>query len=222
MQLFNFFGKIVNPKRQQEDKLFLQIRLVTPTPKDLPIPLQDIGKEFSELIEEKFQVKIFRNPYACQAAKTATIGWLWGSTKTMPDDKLMPAIRKQLGIPKEVAAGLQWRTIKEVTGRNYKWGENDAPPPQALHFDMDDDYAPLYAEKAAKFWRKHAKQKSLDYTFDLFPVLEAHKPWLWMTAIEKIPCYWHKNNSFSSTVMLPRLTPHTSKHWTHHFHRKMI
>ena len=169
MQLFNFFGKIVNPKRQQEDKLFLQIRLVTPTPNDLPIPLQDIGKEFSELIEEKFQVKIFRNPYACQAAKTATIGWLWGSTKTMPDDKLMPAIRKQLGIPKEVAAGLQWRTIKEVTGRNYKWGENDAPPPQALHFDMDDDYAPLYAEKAAKFWRKHAKQKILGLHLRLVP-----------------------------------------------------
>ena len=83
----------------------------------------------TEIIEDKFKLKIFRNPYACQSAKTATIGWLWGSTKTMADNKLMPEIRKLLTIPTEVAAGLQWRTIKDIDRKNYKWENNGKPPP---------------------------------------------------------------------------------------------
>ena len=181
MHFFNFCGKYVNPARKKEDKLFLKIRLVTPTPQALPIPLKDIGKELSELIEEKLNVKIFKNPYACQAAKTATMGWLWGSTKSMADDVLTPAIKKELNIPSTVAFGIQWRTIKEANGYNYKWGDNDSPPPQALHLDIGHNFSGTFSEKAANLWKKGAQKKILSLHLHIFHALEHRKRPQWMT-----------------------------------------
>ena len=169
IHFFNFFGTFVNPKRKQEDKLFLKLRIVTPTPNALPLPLKDIGKEFSDLFEEKINVKIYKNPYACQAVKVVTIGWLWGSTKTMNELVLLPAIKEALKMPTNVQIGLQWRTIKMDNRKTYQWGEDKTAPPQALHIDIDQNYAGLYAEKAAMLWKKGSKKKVCHLNLRLVP-----------------------------------------------------
>lgn len=169
LKFFNFFDKYVNPKKNKEEQIFLKIRFTTDTPNDLPFPLTDLGKEISDTLEDKYGIKLYKNPQACQAAKVTTLGWLWGSTKSMSEKTLLPEIKKEMKIPSHVAIGLQWRTIKSDNGRNYKWSEDKKPPPQALHLDIDENYAALYAGKAAKIWKKSAKIQLLSLHLRLVP-----------------------------------------------------
>ena len=174
IKFFNFFAKYVNPRKNKEEQLYLKVRFTTKQAKDLPFPLADLGKEIADSLEDKLQIRIFRNPYACQATKVTTLGWLWGSTKNLSESTLLPEIKKELKIPNNVAIGLQWRTIKNDKGRNYKWSENHKPPPQAIHIDMDEDYAPQFAGKMAKLFRKGSKKKPLSLHLRLVPCFSGY------------------------------------------------
>jgi hypothetical protein len=138
-----YFSGYPNPKRGKPSKVYLKVRFVTKVPADLPSPLTQLGQELSEGIAEEMTVTLAKNCYACQAVKVECIGWFFGSTKSIDSQKLVPATGKTLQIPAYVAIGLQWRTIKNENRKNYVWDE-DATPPQALHIDIDHNYANRY------------------------------------------------------------------------------
>ena len=164
----NYFSGYPNPRKDKESKVFLKVRFITRFASSLPFPLEKIGQEIQDLIPQDLTVYLSRNPYACQAVNTETLGWLYGSTKTMDSSVLVPAIRETLNIPDHVAFGVQWRTIKNEHKKNYPWNEG-SPPPQALHFDIDANFAARYVDETARFWRRGARQRVLGLQLRLVP-----------------------------------------------------
>jgi hypothetical protein len=116
------------------------MRFVTTAPQDMPSELEEMGQELSESIAEEMSVFLSTNPYACQAVKVECIGWFFGSTKSIDSKKLVPALKDKLQMPDHFDIGVQWRTITNENKRSYNW-KSDNLPPQALHLDIDHNYA---------------------------------------------------------------------------------
>jgi hypothetical protein len=162
------FSGYPNPRRNKESKVYLKIRFVTTDPQDMPFELEAMGQELSESITEDMSIFLSKNSYACQAVKVECVGWFFGSAKSIDSKKLVPAIKEKLKIPEHVDIGVQWRTIKNETKRTYNWKSDDLPP-QALHLDIDHNYAIRYTEPAARLWRKGAKTELTDCNSASYP-----------------------------------------------------
>lgn len=143
-----------------EQRLYLKFHFVTPSPDTLQISLPDIGRNV-EALEDRFGLKINPNPNPCQSSRVSTLGWGFGTVKSMDGEELTKAIRKTLKIPDHVALGVQWRTIADKSGRRYPWPKDKIlpRPPQALHFDIDDSYVGTWYPKFAKLFKKNSKKK---------------------------------------------------------------
>jgi hypothetical protein len=72
---------------------------------------------------------------------------------------MMIAIKEKLKIPAYVKIGIQWRTIKDENRKSYEWWNAEEIPPQALHFDLDQDHANRFVDPAAKLWKKGATNR---------------------------------------------------------------
>lgn len=95
-----------------EQRLFLKLHFVTQSPDALQISLPDIGQKV-EALEDRFSLTINSYPNPCQSSRVSTLGWLFGSIKTMDGDMLTKIIRETLKIPPHIALGVQWRTITD-------------------------------------------------------------------------------------------------------------
>jgi hypothetical protein len=55
----------------------------------------------------------------------------------------IPAIKKALNIPDNVAIGIQYHTITDTNGKKPPFN-HDNPPSAAIHLDIDKRYALVY------------------------------------------------------------------------------
>ena len=78
----------------------------------------------------------------------------------MDSNVLSTSIRDTLKIPHHVPIGLPWRRIRNEHKRKYAWIDVISPP-QAIHFNIDADYAARYYDDVAKLCRKGGKNKVL-------------------------------------------------------------
>jgi hypothetical protein len=156
----HYFSGYPNPNKDKTSKVFLKVRFLTDNLSKIPIPLLDtIGVELWEGLLEETPTQLVKNPYACQAVKVETIGWLFGSTKASDSKLFIKNTRKQLKIPPHVAICVQWRTIKDENKKNHPWSP-DVQAPQALHLDTDHNYAAQHTvTPSAKLWRKGSKRR---------------------------------------------------------------
>jgi hypothetical protein len=144
---------ISQPQKGKAFRVYLKVRFITPTPSKLPFDLDQLGQELSKRVSDELPITLSKNPHACQAVQADCVGWFFGSTKTIDRKTLVPAIRLKLNIPRHVAIGVQWRTIKNEFKKNYDWKQDDHPP-QALHFDKDHVHGSRCIEASAKLWGK--------------------------------------------------------------------
>jgi hypothetical protein len=149
----HYFSGFPNPKKNQASKVFMKVRFILQKPETLPISLSDMGSALSETLSDDLPVQLGRQPYACQAVKSECICWFYGSVKQIDSLALAKKVIKAMKLPRNVAIGLQWRSMKDELGKNYPWNKDD-PPPQALHLDMDHNYAAAYSDTVGKLWRK--------------------------------------------------------------------
>ena len=151
-----YTGSYLNLK-QEGSRIWAQLRLVHV--EALKIDLSKLGDAllhaFSDL---PFEVRFGRQPLHCQATKTACLGWLYGSTKSISEDTFLPAIRQALNIPTTVALGIQWRAISDKFGKRPPF-DRDNPSPSAIHVDIDSRHAPTYQRAASNLWRHYDRQK---------------------------------------------------------------
>lgn len=143
-----------------EQKLFLKFHFITESPDALHISLPEIGRKV-EALEDRYALKIQQNPNPCQSSRVSTIGWGFGTVKSMDTEELTKAVRKALKLPDHIALGVQWRTIADKSGRKYPWPrDRNAPrPPQAMHFDMDDAYVGAWYSKFSSLFKRGARKR---------------------------------------------------------------
>jgi hypothetical protein len=109
----HYFSGFPNPKKNQSSKVFLKVRLITEKPETLPIKLNEIGPELSVGIQDELPAQLGRNPYACQAIKTESLGWLYGLIKSVDSNTFEKQLKLDLQLAGNVAIGVQWRSIKD-------------------------------------------------------------------------------------------------------------
>jgi hypothetical protein len=76
----------------------------------------------------------------------------------MNSNTFVPALKKALKIPPNMAVGIQYRAIANEMGKKPPFDKED-PPAAAIHLDIDEWYALLYQARAASLWRKNSKQR---------------------------------------------------------------
>jgi hypothetical protein len=151
-----YLGGYINPK-QDGSRVYLNLRLVTY--KDLQVPMERFGMELADsLANSKHKMTIRRQPKPCQAAKSECVGWMMYSCKSMNSETFIPALKKALKIPPNVAVGIQYRTIANENGKKPAF-DKENPPAAAIHLDIDERYALVYQARAASLWRKNSKQR---------------------------------------------------------------
>jgi hypothetical protein len=151
-----YLGSYTNLKADGSS-VYLNICLVTL--KDHFVPLERFGMEVAEqMTRSKLRISMGKQPRPFQAARSKCIGWLLYSCKSMNSTTLIPAIKKSLGIPDEVAIGLQYRAIANEHGKKPFFNKED-PPSAAIHLDIDERYAMVYHAKASSLWRKNSKKR---------------------------------------------------------------
>jgi hypothetical protein len=151
-----YLGTYVNPKADGS-RVYLKLRLLSPLTH--PVPLSRFGIELSDHFRNsEHRLSMTRQPQPCQATKSSCVGWLMYSCKSMNSETFVPAIKKTLKIPDEVAIGIQYRTISNETGKKPAFNRED-PPAAAIHLDIDERYALIYQARAASLWRKNSKKR---------------------------------------------------------------
>jgi hypothetical protein len=151
-----YLGNYINPK-QDGSRVYLNLRLVTYIQHQ--VPLDRFGSELADSFSNsKNKWNIQRQPKACQAAKSACVGWMMYSCKSISSTTFVPALKKSLNIPDSVSVGIQFRTIATETGKKPPF-DRDNPPAAAIHIDIDERYALVYQGRAASLWRKNSKQR---------------------------------------------------------------
>jgi hypothetical protein len=173
----NYFDGYPNPRKNKITRLCLKMRFLAPEPNKLRFELEEMGKELSGSISEELPDVFFsKNPYACQAVRPECIGCFFGSTKFIDSKKLVPAIREKLKIPDYVPIGVQWRTIKDENRKNYAWNADEQPPPpQALHLDIDQTHAGRFIDPAARLWKKGATNRVNGLQLRMIPCLGSNQ-----------------------------------------------
>jgi len=154
---------------------YFKVRFITSEPDSLQFPLTHIGENLHEDLKALHKdptkdplITLSRNPLACQATNTVVVGWLFGSVKNINENVLIPAARRELGLPDYIAFGIMWRTLWTVNKKTYPWNNEDKPP-QALVIEMDKTYYPVYEPKMAALWKKRPKGKVLGMQLRLVP-----------------------------------------------------
>lgn len=152
-----YTGSFLNLKTEGST-VWVQLRLVHK--KELKVAISQLGNALQHSFQDlSFSVRFNRQPNHCQATKSACLGWLYGSTKTISEEQFLPAIRKTLNIPSTVAFGIQWRAITDKFGKRPPF-DKENPPSSAIHLDMDYRYAATYQRAASNLWRQYDKQKN--------------------------------------------------------------
>jgi hypothetical protein len=151
-----YLGGYINPK-QDGSRVYLNLRLITY--KDHPVPMERFGMELADaLANSKHKLSMRRQPKPCQAAKSECVGWMMYSCKSMNSETFIPALKKALKIPSNIAVGIQYRTIANENGKKPAF-DKENPPAAAIHLDIDERYALVYQARAASLWRKNSKQR---------------------------------------------------------------
>jgi hypothetical protein len=166
----HYFSGFPNPKKNQTSKVFMKVRFLMNKPEIVPINLPELGQALSETIADEMPVQLRRNPYACQAVKSECLGWFYGSVKSIDSQVLAMKSIKAMNLPDNVALGIQWRSLKDKRRKNYPWNPEESPP-QALHVDMDHNYAAAYAEPAGRLWKKGASKRVNGLQLRIIPCL---------------------------------------------------
>jgi hypothetical protein len=151
-----YLGGYINPK-QDGSRVYLNLRLITY--KTHPVPMERFGMELAEsLANSKHKMTMRRQPKPCQASRSECVGWMMYSCKSMNSETFIPALKKALKIPPDIAVGIQYRTIANEHGKKPAF-DKENPPAAAIHLDIDERYALVYQAKAASLWRKNSKQR---------------------------------------------------------------
>ena len=151
-----YTGSYLNLK-PEGSKVWTQLRLMHIAP--LKLDISQLGHALQHAFTDlSFEVRFGRQPLHCQATKTACLGWLYGSSKTISEDTFLPAVRAALKIPDTIAIGMQWRAISDKFGKKPAF-DQEKPPPSALHIDIDSRHAPTYQRAASNLWRHYDKQR---------------------------------------------------------------
>jgi hypothetical protein len=151
-----YLGSYINPK-VDGSSIYLNLRLVTL--KDNYVPLDRFGMEVADhMSRSKHRISMGKQPRPCQAARSECVGWLLYSCKSMNSTTFIPAIKKALHIPEEVAIGIQYRAIANEHGKKPAFNKED-PPASAIHLDINERYAMVYHAKASSLWRKNSKKR---------------------------------------------------------------
>jgi hypothetical protein len=188
-----FFDHWMNGIPNKKYVAYMKVRFVTSDPDKLQRPLAQLGSTIADdLLSlcknplKDTKIALSRNALPCQAVKTTVVGWLFGSVKSIHEDSFLPALRKELHIPPEVALGVRWKAIRNSrnyapktfqvvdgpAGNNHVPFDKDAPrppSPQALTIEIDDQYYALYAPKFAALWKKKSKPKICGLHLRLVP-----------------------------------------------------
>jgi hypothetical protein len=155
---------------------FLKIRFVNDAPStQLSFPLDQIGQQLCTTLAEcedetKFtKISLSRNPLACQAVKSITVGWLFGSLKSMQESTLETAIRKELNMPPEIPMGIRWKVIRNSQKANPPYNKDGPAQPQALTIELDEQWYNVYAAELARIFKKKSKVRICGIQFRLVP-----------------------------------------------------
>jgi len=161
---FDHFIRLNKKEDSEKYIVFAKIRFVTSAPASLVWPLATLGEQVSTILESHCtdelqmpKIILSPRPFACQASKVTTIGWLFGSIKQMSERTLLPAIKNHLKIPPEVQIGLSWRVTRNAKKRLPAYTDDGVIHPQALHIDIDEQYHNKYSIIMAQLWKKHSK-----------------------------------------------------------------
>jgi hypothetical protein len=163
--LQRYFDHWNNGDTPGKDKVsFLKLHFVTEHPSKLAFPLTDIGEQLSNHLsvcpdaKVHNKVSLSRQKLACQCAKSVTVGWLFGSVKSMHEDTLLAGLRKQVNIPPHVALGLRWKVIRNSKKGTPVYDKSLPPSPQALTLEIDETWYGRFAGDIAKLWKKYNRK----------------------------------------------------------------
>jgi hypothetical protein len=139
----------INPK-EDGGKVYMNLCwVIAKTP---PVPLEKFGMELSDALP-RFNMMMNKQPYPCQAVKSAFIGWFMYSSKQINSKTFLAKTRESLDIPLEVPIGISYRVILNEIGRRPPFNKED-PSQAAIHLDIDK-----YQMHAASLWRKKSKKR---------------------------------------------------------------
>jgi hypothetical protein len=149
-----YLGNYINPK-EDGGKVWMNLRWVISTKP--PIPLEKFGMELADALP-RFNMMMNKQPYPCQAVKSACIGWFMYSAKQINSKTFIAETRDSLNIPPEVPIGISYRAILNEIGRKPPFNKED-PSPAAIHLDIDERFYMVYQMHAASLWRKKSKKR---------------------------------------------------------------
>jgi hypothetical protein len=109
----HYFSGFPNPKKNQSSKVFLKVRLITETN-----PLNEIGPELSVGIPDELPAHLGCNPYACQGVKLESLGWLYGSIKSVDSNTFAKQLKLDLQLAENVAIFQQDRETRAMVAEN--------------------------------------------------------------------------------------------------------
>jgi hypothetical protein len=149
-----YLGTYVNP-RADGNAVWMNLRWVTS--REPPVPLERFGIELADALP-KHKMSMNKQPQPCQAVKSCCIGWFMYSCKQINSTSFINETKIALGIPKNVAIGISYRTIVNQYGKKPPFNRED-PPAAAIHLDIDERFYMVYQAKASSLWRKNSKKR---------------------------------------------------------------
>jgi hypothetical protein len=149
-----YLGTYINPK-EDGGKVYMNLRWVIATKP--PVPLEKFGMELSDALP-RLNMMMNKQPYPCQAVKSACIGWFMYSSKQINSKTFIAETREALNIPPEVPIDISYRVILNEIGRRPPFNKDD-PSPAAIHLDIDERFYMVYQMNASSLWRKKSKKR---------------------------------------------------------------
>ena len=163
-----YFGGIFACPKAKEATAFLKLRVGIKDTDTMDNDIDQMGQILDDHIQDEMYISFSRNPYACQAVKVETLGSLFSSTRSMDSEILVRAIKKELEIPPKVELGATWRTLKNEKKQQYAWN-SDYPPSQAIHLEIDANYAPKYYDAFSELFGTGSPVRILGTQMRLVP-----------------------------------------------------
>ena len=163
-----YFGGIFACPKAKEAIAFLKLRVGIKETETMDEDLDKLGQILDDQIQDETYISFSRNPYSCQAVKVETLGSLFSSCKSMDSEILVRTIKKKLNIPPKVEVGATWRTLKNKKKQQYPWNL-EYPPPQAIHLEIDANYAPRYYDAFSELFGTGSEVRILGTQMRLVP-----------------------------------------------------
>ena len=133
-----YFGGNFACPRAKEVISFLKLRIGIIDLGTMENDLDELGALLYDHFEDEQYISLGRNPYACQTVRVKTLGSLYVLTRLMDFQILVRAIT--------------WQILKNERKQQYPWNL-DYPPPQALHVEINANYAPQYYNAFSELFR---------------------------------------------------------------------